>query len=104
MSQLQRVTGRATSIRTEDGYTKVRYHSTDVVTFNDKTIELYAGGWQTMTTKVRMNQASNQFDLGFTVYQKDFAWFVHFQGKTYEFDAYEPLTLKRVQRFAGILR
>ncbi len=70
MSQTAKVSGVATTIRTDTNGTHVRYHSTDVVSFNDKTITLRTGGWNTATTRLRMNQASNQFHLGFSVYQK----------------------------------
>ena len=77
MAQMQKVTGRSTSIReTPDGKTAVRYHDTDVVVFDKDSVVLDSGGWRTYTTKARMVQACNQFGLGFTVYQKDFEWFV----------------------------
>jgi hypothetical protein len=78
MSQLSRVTGVATNIRTEDGVTIIRYHSTDVVKFTEHSITLNSGGWHTATTKTRMNQASNQFGLGYSVVQRDFGWYVVF--------------------------
>jgi hypothetical protein len=44
------------------------------------------GRTETATTKLRMNQASNQFNLGFSVYQKDYRWYVVIpQGETVEF-------------------
>jgi len=72
----------------------VSYHNTDVVKWNDSTIILHTGGWRTNTTKVRMNQASNQFNLGYQVYQKDYNWFVTYRGTTYEFTG-NSLTLQR---------
>jgi hypothetical protein len=62
----------------EQGYTNIIYHNTIVVKFNEKEIILNSGGFRTATTKTRMNQASNQFRLGFDVYQKDFEWYVFF--------------------------
>jgi hypothetical protein len=32
-----------------------------------------------------MNQASNQFGLGYQVYQKDWQWYVDFDGQTIDF-------------------
>ena len=32
-----------------------------------------------------MNQASNQFNLGYQVFQKDFDWYVEWEGKTLDF-------------------
>lgn len=65
--------------------TKVVYHKTPVVAWDTKRIVLRSGGWMTVTTKLRMNQASNQFGLGYSVWQKDFAWFVGYQGCTLPF-------------------
>lgn len=77
MAQTQQVRGVATNIRTENGYTIVRYHNTDVVKFNDKEIILNSGGWRTNTTKTRMDQTRNQFNLPFAVFQKNYEWYVH---------------------------
>ena len=93
MTRWNQIGKTATSVFTEDGITKVLYHSTIVVRFSDDQIELDSGGWRTPTTKVRMNQTSNQFDLGYSVYQQNHEWFVDYQGETYEFD--DGLTLQR---------
>lgn len=77
MGQTRRVQGRSTAIFTDDdGWTKVVYHQTPVVSFNATHVRLCDGGWQSLTTKLRMNQASNQFRLGYSVSQKDFDWYV----------------------------
>jgi hypothetical protein len=94
MPQQWKVSGVATSIQTENGLTKIVYHNTPVVSFNAKVIILNTGGWQTNTTKTRMNQTSHQFDLGFSVYQKDYYWFVEFKGETLKFSG-NILELKR---------
>ena len=71
------------------------YHQTSVAEKQGNKIRLDTGGWQTNTTKVRMNQFSNQFcGGGFSVYQKNFDWFVRladgktlpFNGKVIEFE------------------
>ena len=85
MAQTHTVGKTATSIYTEDGITCVRYHATEVVKFNHELIELQSGGWETQTTRNRMNQASNQFDLGFRVYQEHFDWFVHYKDQEWGF-------------------
>lgn len=93
--QTQRVSGVATNTRSEDGYTIIRYHDTDVVKFNDNEVVLQTGGWFTMTTKTRMNQASNQFGLGYTVYQKNHTWYARDKfGWDFEFKG-DTLTLDR---------
>ena len=74
MTQLNKVGRVATSVYKEYGYTCIRYHSTEVVRFNERYILLNSNGWTTATTKLRMNQAAHQFDLGFYVYQTDYVW------------------------------
>ena len=72
MARMDRIGTTATRIERHGANTYVWYHSTPVVSFDDKTVLLRNDGYYTATTKTRMNQASHQFGLGFTVYQKDF--------------------------------
>jgi hypothetical protein len=74
-----------TSIRTEDCITYVRYHNTDVVKFSRHDVWLDSGGWMTVTTKTRMNQAARQFGLPYTVYQRNFKWYVDVMGEVVPF-------------------
>lgn len=89
MPQIQRVKGVATSIRTEhlgkNPSTIIQYHDTDVVSFNTEEIVLNNGGYITVTTRTRMNQASNQFGLGYHVSIKQGEMYVTFKGKTLKF-------------------
>lgn len=85
MAQQGRLGKTATTAATENGTTRVTYHSTVVVAFDDKNIKLDSGGWLTPTTKTRMNQASNQFGLGFHVYQVNGSWFVMKDGEKIKF-------------------
>jgi hypothetical protein len=95
MSQQHKIGTVATTISTSNGITRVCYHSTDVVSFDSKSITLQTGGWWTATTKTRMNQAASQFDLNFSVSQKKGVWYVITpKGETIRFD-HEPLTFKR---------
>ena len=74
-------TKRASSLATADeGYRTVFYHNTPVVRFNSNEVILNDGGWRTNTTKTRMNQTSRNYGLGFNVFQKDYAWFVEYNG------------------------
>jgi hypothetical protein len=57
----------------------VLYHEKHVVCWNRKMIVLRNNGHLTMTTKSRMNQASNQFNLGFRVFARNRQWFVQWQ-------------------------
>ncbi len=94
MAQTREVRGVATNIRSDREGTHVRYHSTDVVTFTPSEITLRTGGWSTATTKTRMNQAANQFGLGYRVYAKSHRWFVDTGYSVLPFDD-DSLTWKR---------
>ena len=60
-----------------DRILSVVYHNTEVVkVINDNQVVLNNGGYYTATTKRRMNQASMQYNLGFSVYQSEFCWYV----------------------------
>jgi len=83
-----------TAIYHDGDYQVVQFHYTNVVKFNDYEIILNTGGWKTVTTKRRMNQAAEQFGLDFRVYQKDFDWFVDFKNQTLKFDSGIILTRK----------
>jgi hypothetical protein len=76
MARIDQIGKHATNISTDDGITTVVYHRTAVVNFTADNVTLNTGGWNTVTTKLRMNQASNQFKLGYSVYQKHYAWYV----------------------------
>lgn len=81
MAQTRKLGTRSTSIYTDPyGDTVVVYHQTEVVRFNASRIILNSGGWRTVTTKTRMNQAANQFGLGFRVSQKKGIWTVRMPG------------------------
>jgi hypothetical protein len=86
MAQQYHIGSHKTTIQTREGVTYVRFWHTDVVAFSDKEIILNSGGWQTPTTKTRMNQTANQFGLGFCVYQRRFAWYVKVGEKVLPFE------------------
>ena len=93
MAQMQTVGTHKTNIVTLEGLTSVIYHNTAVVQFNRDKIILNSDGWETATTKTRMNQASYQYSLGFDVYQVDFSWYVNYKGETIPFT--DGMILKR---------
>jgi len=71
MTQQWKISKTATKVYTDEfGWTRVIYHNACVVKFNQDKIILSMGGWNTNTTRTRMNQASNQYGLGFGVHQK----------------------------------
>lgn len=64
-----------------DNSVGIMLHSTYVVKIHpDNTYTLQTGGWQTVTTKDRINQYSPV-----RVYQRKYEWFVKLNGKEYPF-------------------
>jgi hypothetical protein len=87
MGQQTTISRYQTKVWTTGTLTTVRLYETNVVSFfhdgilpfqvyHRDAVVLNSGGWRTVTTKSRMNQASNQYDLGYQVYQHNFQWFV----------------------------
>lgn len=89
MSRIDKLGTWMTEVQTTEynGQTRtiVRYHSTEVVEWDKDTIILNSGGWHTHTTKLRMNQASREYDLGYTVWQYRFNWYVDYGEHTYAY-------------------
>lgn len=51
----------------------IRLHDTNILTYDVDHVTLNSGGWQTVTTKARLNQ---YLPDGVRIEQKDFEWFV----------------------------
>jgi hypothetical protein len=99
MPQTSKVSGVKTVIsRDSNGNQFVQYHYTRVVEWNSREIILNTGGWETPTTKNRMNQTSNQFNLGFSVYQKNHNWYVSYKGEDIKFEG-DKVVLDRTKPF-----
>ena len=72
-----------TSVIIEDGISKVYLHGNLIAEIDDDSLKLYDGGYQSKTTKSRLNALLSEF--GYTcgtkreyVFQKQFEWFVNF--------------------------
>ena len=72
MPNQYKLSNYATTISSDENHRLiVTYHKTQIVKVaNDGTITLNLGGWDTVTTRRKMNQASRQFNLGYSVYCK----------------------------------
>jgi len=71
MTQSDICRGVQTSVCSTSFGISVYYRGTEVARKEGNTITLNSGGWETVTTKRRMNQFSNQFCQGrFQVYQQ----------------------------------
>jgi len=53
-------------------------HGNHIATYNydNKELSLYDGGWQSNTTKSRLNALCYELATGFGVFQKNWEWFV----------------------------
>jgi hypothetical protein len=67
----------ATSWSGDNSAGSVTYHQTTIVEWTPSGIRLRHGGHDTLTTKKKMNQASKQFELGFSVFSHHGTWFVN---------------------------
>ena len=84
----------ATTVSQNSDAIRVTLHSTQIVViYPNGRIVLDHAGWTTPITLRRMNQVSEEFGLGYRVYQKSFAWYVAVDGHVLEFDK-SPLTIR----------
>jgi hypothetical protein len=87
MTNLNKFQGVETTTYMANGELFGVYRGTTVASKLGNRVTLNTGGWKSRTTKVRMNQFSRNFCGGvFTVYQKDYSWFVSIHGKNIPFD------------------
>ena len=61
----------------ETGVSVVRLHGNKIAEVSDNDMTIFDGGWQTTTTKSRLNALCEEFCIdGEGVFQKNFQWFV----------------------------
>jgi hypothetical protein len=67
-----------TQVITEDNTSKVYLHGNHIATVTDNdNMTIYDGGWQSVTTKSRLNALCDEFCItGEGVFQKNYKWFV----------------------------
>ena len=67
----------------ETGISIVRLHGNKIAEVSDNDMTIFDGGWQSVTTKSRLNALCDYFCIsGEGVFQKDFTWYVRkFVGK-----------------------
>ena len=70
--------GSNTTVITEDNISTVMLHGNHIATYyhDKKELSLFDGGWQSNTTKSRLNALCYEFATGFGVFQKNWEWFV----------------------------
>ena len=61
----------------ETGVSVVRLHGNKIAEVSDDTMTIFDGGYQSVTTKSRLNALCDEFCVaGEGVFQKDFQWYV----------------------------
>lgn len=64
----------------------VYLHGNLIARIGETWMELFDGGWRTNTTKSRLNALLQAFGMeGECVFQKNFQWFVNYQGSPIPF-------------------
>ncbi len=74
---------------THDGRDALVYlHGNHIATVGDTFLTICDGGWQSNTTKSRLNALINEFCNAYTdgVFQKNFEWFISTAAGTVEFE------------------
>ena len=66
----------------------VYLHKNLIATIDNNSVEVYDGGWQTVTTKSRLNAIINTLCDGYNqgIFQKKFEWFIMDNDETVEFE------------------
>ena len=72
----------------ENNTSVVRLHGNKIAVLGEDFLEIFDGGWQTTTTKSRLNAIINRFCNGVTdgVFQKDYCWFIRDNNVTREWE------------------
>ena len=67
-----------TQVVTNDGISTVYLHGNKIALVDDTSMTIFDGGYQSTTTKSRLNALINEFCNGLTdgVFQKDFLWWI----------------------------
>ena len=71
----------------DNGESKVFLHGNHIATVGDDYLQIFDGGWQSTTTKSRLNALIDRFCNAVTdgVFQKDYVWYVRDNNVTKEF-------------------
>jgi len=72
-----------TRVWTVNGVSYVSLHGNLIAEVDDNGIKLYDGGWQSNTTKSRLNAILTEHGIaGEGVFQKDYQWFIRLYNGT----------------------
>ena len=68
-----------------EGESDVYLHGNHIATVKSNSIIIKDGGWQSNTTKSRLNALLDEFSYGTRVFQKQFEWFVGYKNVKEDF-------------------
>ena len=72
-----------TRVENVNGVSFVYLHNNLIAEVDDDSIKLYDGGWQSVTTKSRLNAILSEHGVtGESVFQKNFEWFIRLWNGT----------------------
>jgi hypothetical protein len=74
-----------TSVSHDSEGANVYLHGNHIATIKDNSILLFDGGWQSNTTKSRLNALLFEFSYGMRVFQKNWEWFVGYKNVKEDF-------------------
>jgi|TARA_B100001093_G_C26470472_1_gene860367 hypothetical protein len=68
-----------------DNEADVYLHGNHIATIKNNSIIIKDGGWQSNTTKSRLNALLDEFSYGMRVFQKNYEWFVGYKNVKQDF-------------------
>ena len=68
-----------------EGISIVRLHGNKIAEVCQGILTIFDGGWQSNTTKSRLNALLDEFSYGMRVFQKNFEWFVSYKNVSEDF-------------------
>ena len=73
----------------ENGVSIVRLHGNKIAEIGDDYLQIFDGGWQSNTTKSRLNALIDRFCNAVTdgVFQKDYEWYIRDNNVTRDFES-----------------
>ena len=73
----------------ENGVSIVRLHGNKIAEVGDDYLQIFDGGWQSNTTKSRLNALIDRFCNAVTdgVFQKDYCWYIRDNNVTRDFES-----------------
>ena len=60
-------------------------HNIATLDHSTKALKMSSCGWESVTTKSRLNAILQEVRYGASVFQKQFEWFLNFRGQTVDF-------------------